>query len=746
MKARSVHPRKLAAVLALLAGAVSGAEPDPCLAPALTPGVLQVWPLRERLAGGALGPDRTGIWNNFGEYQQYNTAPDYLHTGIDIRGIWTGEGDLTLVAADGDIWSVPQFTGDTCVFGDYCRVYIKSTDRRHIYYYSHLRIAGDVDSEVRARILAVANVPPANELPVGSNAVTAGQKLAALAAFGSGAFNHLHFAIFDACENYDGLHPLALLPPPQVAGGPYVDEEDPTIDQFVFLREDGSTVVNAEGCATPLSGVVDLVAEAKDTYRDLSAAPDSLSGTNSIGLYKASYRIRRTPSGPSREGTWYEFDRAPYRCRGSARGASCADPDPVKAAPIDQATFIQSVANLNGSGGADLGIGYTTTLYNTVPGSLKSSSAFQTNQERFVHLLTHEWALPDTPGRWDTADGSYPDGRYQVSVEVADQQGNKAAAHKFVLLDNDASPPTLTGELVVRDNPLDVGAVPSTLGGRKFWISPDIKVTEQSEPGPSGPTDPTWNTTGEVHLLAGTTYHVWVRVENTGCETLTGVRAKVAFANPQMIQTDWQQIDNEKGPVSLTDGQAAVLGPFIWTPTTSQEGHRCLLTIARAATDPPTVSDFGTIADGWGGTVASDNNIAQLNLQIGGTKAYSIVNPRVGAADVGVDFDCNDFPIAEGGSLAELVAAYHPALEAAWTDVPRTTLSRVGDQLRLRFRGCKVQLPAARLPGATVIPASFDLAVAPGPSRVFRLDLTQAIEGTVTGGMSFQIARIPPIH
>jgi hypothetical protein len=81
-----------------------------------------------------------------------------------------------------------------------------------------------------------------------------------------------------------------------------------------------------------------------------------------------------------------------------------------------------------------------------------------------------------------------------------------------------------------------------------------------------------------------------VRVANRGCETLHDARAKLAWANPAMIQTDWSQIDIEKGGGDLAPGEAKVIGPFDWMPTAAQTGHRCLLVIARSTEDSPSVA------------------------------------------------------------------------------------------------------------------------------------------------------------
>src|SRR6185436_2652430 len=226
--------RILACAASLLCAGLAAAwadGPNCQTAKPLKPGDLQVWPVHERLANDTPGETRSSLMNDFGEFQD-NSSGVYVHTGLDIRGVWNGgtnEGDLVLVAATGDVWAVPQFSGDFCNSDNLCRVYVKSTDRRHIYYYAHLNVRTDADSDVRARLEEASMNDPASNLPVGSNQVTAGQKLAGLGSFDGGGHTHLHFAIFDVCENYDGLNPLVLLPAPDFNGKPYFDTTKPTI-------------------------------------------------------------------------------------------------------------------------------------------------------------------------------------------------------------------------------------------------------------------------------------------------------------------------------------------------------------------------------------------------------------------------------------------------------------------------------------------------------------------------------------
>jgi hypothetical protein len=720
-------------VLALLGAGAARAEKDKpnCqTAPPLKQGDLTIWPLHARLADDTAGGTRSGLMNDFGEFQDF--APIYLHTGIDIRGLWNAgksQGDLVLVAAPGDLWMAPAFAGDTCTSDNNCRAFIKTNDRRYIYYYAHLNVRSDADSAVRAKLETAAMNNPAADLTVGSNPIAAGQKLAGIGVFFD-VFAHLHFGIFDACEDYDGVNPLAVLPAPDG----YFDETEPTVGPILFVREDGATQVQPKDCGAPLSGTVDLMVEAKDIFHDLTAASPAFPATDSNGIYKGTYRIRQTPAGPlAHQGTWYEFNGTTYRCRGAQRGKSCADPAALPL--LTQNDFLNTVLDANKA--PSLGVAFSATLFNNVGGAFNSVSNYDST-ESYFHVLTHEWGFPNQPGKWDTA--ALSDGRYQVSAEVSDQRGNKAASHAFVILDNHPGGPQ-TGDLVVRDNPTDSGAVPSSLGDNPFWISPDVKVVAAGDPDPTGPGDAVWNTTQDVNALAGIKHKIWVRVQNKGCDPIHDVRAKVASANPAMIQTDWAQIDAEMGGVDLAAGEAKVIGPFSWTPTAAEAGHRCLLVISRSTEDTPTKSDFGTIVDGWGGTVASDSDISQLNLQVAKTSKFEVVGPGRKLQNPRLRFDCNDFPIYEEGAVAQLVVANHPGLAASWKTVPQITLKPQGDNLVVRFNACKVDLPLVALQGGQKLPASMRLLLGKGPTGTFRVDLSELGGEKVLGGMSFTAKR-----
>jgi hypothetical protein len=89
------------------------------------------WPLIAK----DTGLRRPAIGTSFGELQEHQREPTYLHTGIDLRGV---AGDRVKVVADGNIWLTANLSDCAESTGDECRLYIKDAAGRYIYYYSHL--------------------------------------------------------------------------------------------------------------------------------------------------------------------------------------------------------------------------------------------------------------------------------------------------------------------------------------------------------------------------------------------------------------------------------------------------------------------------------------------------------------------------------------------------------------------------------------------------------------------------------
>jgi hypothetical protein len=278
---------------------------------------------------------------------------------------------------------------------------------------------------------------------------------------------------------------------------------------------------------------------------------------------------------------------------------------------------------------------------------------------------------------------------------------------------------------------VDVGAIPSTLGGHDFWTSPDIFVVPAGTPVGIGDTPP------DVLLEAETPYDVYVRVHNHGCLDLTGLGVRVYSANPAMIldSSAWVNITPPgtfvpPGGVSVARGAPVLLGPFPWTPTAEEAisnlGHRCMLAAIDAPGDP-----LGTAG------VPDNNNFAQRNLQFGLT-SFSYGNPGANSAAFETDLACNGFPLSAPGAKLALRVAYHPAIHLAWSGAEGATITLDGNSLLVTFNRCNVRLPKVTLPGKTLLPASFD-AILPGhPPGAYTVDLGVSSGGQSLGGMSFR--------
>ncbi|MEM7156039.1 MAG: hypothetical protein AAF799_24515 [Myxococcota bacterium] len=720
-----------------------GPAPD---ASPLADDALSTWPVhaRDENVDDCQGPPITAIWNSFGEYQDH--VPDYGHTGIDIRSNPAGGGDLVVAAADADIWAVATFNQDVCTHGYACRIYAKSfPSQDHIYYYAHLRLdeTSPVDVSTRDAIIeALSNNVSADVVP-GSRPLCEGRTLAQIGPFVHDR-SHLHFSIFDVADNYNGVNPITVI------DEPFVDDQAPLIEEFAFATctEAANTSCQAldvtEGCNfgnDPLTGTVDLVVRTRDT---LNEEPDGIlaGGTESVGVHRAAYRVRRMPDGNENDGTlfggtWYEFDRLPFECRGEDV-SGCTD-DPDHAADIDQDDFLDLVDYP--FTGPELGITFFGYFF-SVAGAFNSVSDFEPGDvEAHYNIPNRQWGLS---GSWDTTQS--PDGLYQVSVYVWDEAGNYDWEDHYVVVKNDPGPLPATADVMLRDHVEDTGASPSNPNGEKHWRSTDIKVVSAGSDVPPA-NDAWWDDWGPVDLNAGSDYEVYLRVRNLGCENATNVSGQVAFATPSMWNDEWEEIGPPGGVdlgMALGSGQAAVLGPFPWTPGAADAGHKCIKAVLDADGDPAQAS-LGEIAAGH---VQSDNNIGQLNVKIFNEQpdmGFGFANPTTLTQPIALEVDASGFPLAESGSLVRLQVDYHPALAAAWAGVDGTTLVDDGTTLTLDFHQARVTMPPASVPAATYLDANATLILPAGIDiGIYDVDFFETVDGVVAGGMTVTAHNIVP--
>ncbi|MCP4549298.1 MAG: M23 family metallopeptidase, partial [bacterium] len=668
---RIVVPTILAACIFFATGAA--------LAQGYEPAHSLQWPLLSK----DTGIPRATIWSSMGEYQRYTLSSDpdpFMHSGTDFRG---DEGDHVVVVADGNIWLTAQVS-ENCMepgggnedLGWSCRLYIlgeETVDHQYIYYYSHLAFGPYADANVhlRQKILNATQQGEGYDVAPDTD-VTAGEILTHIGAFGETddfiGWQHLHFGIVDKKDAYDVINPLTALE--RHWGDPVLlDEEDPSVNSLVFY-EDQTTFppVSPEGDCNFIEGNLDIISKMEDTYSTIDPVPEAVSGTSgatSIGVYEARYIIRNVETDVAESYVWYRFDRAPIRCPGPDRGDACAYPEYI----IDEDSEFYDNSIDTTYGALRLGEQYSPVLYST---SLSSSS--YTTNEIYAQIMTNTWG---EEGSWNTND--YDDGvLYQVSVEAADEAGNKASMSTFVVVNNsgmDIDPDATTPDSYVRDNIEDIGAVPSTLGGLPFWKSPDIIVVEETDPDPPAYSDDYGLSSFDV----GTTYKVFVRVGNDHCATVNNISTRVYSANPSMIidETQWEEITGgtfEGNIPTLPMGGRDLLGPFYWTPSFS--GHRCLLAQIDADND-----SIGPDPDNPG-HVKDNNNLAQRNIQVEGYE-FTVFNPELVPADIQIEFDCNEFPIYEPRAIVRLLLQYHPAIENAWANVPGTTLTSLPDTQQL---------------------------------------------------------------
>jgi hypothetical protein len=195
----------------------------------------------------------------------------------------------------------------------------------------------------------------------------------------------------------------------------------------------------------------------------------------------------------------------------------------------------------------------------------------------------------------------------------------------------------------VQDNATDFGATPSNLGGQVFWESPDIFLV------PHGTTVDLTSVSTETLLTPNTQFDVYVRVHNDlGCSNVTGAKAQVFLADPSALSAQWDPITNmeyvgdnmSSTGVTVPQGGEALIGPLTFTaPSTG--GHKCLLADIEADGEsaPTNYSD-----------TAGANQVAQRNIQFGGTCEYPLTNGTTGSGTLALTLTVTP-PLGDGPIL-----------------------------------------------------------------------------------------------
>ncbi|MCP4674293.1 MAG: hypothetical protein GY854_02000 [Deltaproteobacteria bacterium] len=784
----------LAMVSMLLLPVIATAAEHDCDQPA---DASLLWPLWERAydSGGdkTYVTPRTGAMSTLGEFQYYYSYSDpWGHSGIDFRGYHfvstldgPSGGDWVVLGEDAFVWVLAHYDGDTCADSYQCRIYFKgavvdgedSWIGRRILYYSHLTLRGsledeDGDQDTNARI-AIENAagiwPPPEEVEPGTF-VEAGTVIAAITEIPTSEPVHqVHVGIVDACENYDLINPFEMFDYPTGFPG---DEEDPTVEEvLVFNAGDFSSPVRTSAdtdyCESPISGDVDILAQTTDVDQD-----GSFYGTDSVGVYKARYTIKRrnsdndwVPVAGHNNRVWYEFDRLPYTCEGEDRGnsADCV----AQGAILDQDGFIafnylehaiQYPDSSNGTRGALHAGLFTSNLFRYYPGSssggncseYESLSDYLDEECHFLNM-TSEWG--SAPTGWNTDTVETPDGLYQIGVVAWDAHGNADSSQLFAIVNNGSPDLTVGEDVFMRDHKDDIGAVPSNAGGEKFWKSTDVFVR---------PLDGDLNFDDPLHgdaalfdsvLLNDTPYEVWVRVRNLGCESATNTEVAIWYADPGTAISEWTPITGTPAerfvgrqvsegvfePQTVTFDAPVWFGPFEWTP--SGTIHKCFKAAVRSDGDNrfPDESDLES-------AVYNENGLTQLNITVVGEGAFQWGNFGTSSAAIGLNIDCQDLPMYTTGAMMELRSRYNSSVYNAWLGADDVVVSIEydpeldADAVVARMSACKVELPPVALSGGTIMPAVMRLE--PGDAHEcgrYYVDVLQKDDGIPSGGVSVAV-------
>ena len=202
--------------------------------------------------------------------------------------------------------------------------------------------------------------------------------------------------------------------------------------------------------------------------------------------------------------------------------------------------------------------------------------------------------------------------------------------------------------LFVRDNPSDVGVVPSNAGGEPFWESPDIFVV------PQGSAVSVDAVAAEALMTPGLSYDIYIRVHNDfGCAPITGAKALVYLADPAALSTSWQSVTGDQyvgGPdplgVTVPAGGSALIGPISWTaPATDLgDGHKCLLASVLADDQVPPSSTFDA---------PGSFQVAQRNVQFSDC-AYPLTNATNLNGVLSLTLSAEGgLPVLDGGNVME---------------------------------------------------------------------------------------------
>jgi hypothetical protein len=652
------------------------------------------WPLTAAEDGIA----RPALGNSFGEFQHYPDDPAYIHSGIDIRGL---EGDHVWNVANGNIWRPANFAECDEGGGVACRLYVVADDGRYIYYYSHLRFMDSdaMSAELRAR---VSNAVSTNyEIQPGTH-IAEGERLADIADFYDNEWAHLHFSVIDTQLAYDAIDPLQAL---DMETHTIFDDEPPRIDRVSFTPEvDLGVSVALDEAALPgiscglSNGWVEFYATIKDSFLTDAGRVQGIPGMlNSIGVESVRTLIRHTKSGELTEIPWYQFDQAPFFCPGMVKGALC--PTPM----TQQQFYTNSVDNQWGA--PDMGTTYAPLLWD-----ISTSSSAYYDVEQYSHRLNNTGG---EQGFWDATDLNVPreGGLYQISVEAADQAGNRTAETIFALLGSGPASSTPEGEIAIRDSLTDPGAVPSDLGDGAVAASPDIIVVTQGAAVTLDTEAPS------PTLQAGVAYDVYVRVRNIGCGDAEGIRARLSSLRSDLSLADIGLVRitpgdefaadaQHPGGLTLSPAQQGLLGPFVWIPTATElngASTRALMAELSGPLDPPSANPVVGNALSLA-IVKNDNNIAVRNVAMSSAQVrFGNPTDQAGCVELQV------LSTSDGNTRTASLSSASPTLLEQWALLPGVVSRSDGELSVVDFERRKVRTSATSLSAGELLDASISL-------------------------------------